>query len=173
MKKIIGIVLMIFLSNTLMAQNLSNLDTKYGIKKFKLESSFENYKSNLELELDGKVKYYRYVGSDIQTVLGQDIRKIILGFYKNKMYYIGIKLDDALPIYPDLIYDKLKDLFGYTDKSTNFKKGPLSYEWAYTWQTNKTYLSFDKQKATEFKNEEVSIWMISNVVDKQISSDDF
>ena len=33
------------------AQNLSNIDSKYGIKKFKLESSYDNYKSNLVLEI--------------------------------------------------------------------------------------------------------------------------
>ena len=173
MRKVIGVVLMVCLSNALIAQNLSNLDAKYGIKKFKLETSYENYKSNLELELDGKVKYYKYVGKDIQSVFGLRIRKIILGFYKNKLYYIGIELDDSIPIYPDFIYDELKKLFGDTEKLTNFKKGPFSYEWAYIWQTKKTYLCFDKLQATESENEKVSIWMISNVIDYQITSDDF
>ncbi len=173
MKKIIGFLLMFCISNIMNAQNLSNLDSKYGIKKFRLETPYENYKSKLELEIDGKVKYYKYVGTDIQSVFGKDIKKIVLGFYKNKIYYIGIELDNSLPIHPDLIYDELKKMFGNTEKSSNFQKGPLSYEWAYVWKSKKAYLSFDKQEATEFNNEKTSIWMISNIIGNQITSDDF
>ncbi|MBA7538573.1 hypothetical protein ES705_30850 [subsurface metagenome] len=172
-KKLLGILILVCLSNIIIAQNLSNLDSKYGIKKFKLESSYDNYKSSLELELDGKVKYYKYVGSDIQSVFGQDISKVILGFYKNKLYYVNLILDDSQPIYSDLVYDKLKQLFGSTEKATTFNKGPLSYDWAYFWQTKKTYLSFDKQLPNNQQAGRVTIWMISNVLDDQIAADDF
>jgi hypothetical protein len=41
------------------SQNLDNLDTKYGINKFKLDSAFDLYKN--ELEYEGTSKWLKIV----------------------------------------------------------------------------------------------------------------
>jgi hypothetical protein len=174
MKNLFGIFIMIFVTSIVTAQNLSNLDAKYGIKNFKLESSYDNYKSNLKLELDdGRVKYYNYVGTDVQSIFGHDIRKITLGFYKSKLYYIRLDLDDSKPVYSDLVYENLKQLFGSAERGYGIKKGPLKYDWVYVWQTQKTYLCFDKQLPNELQPGSIAIWMMSNILGNQIVIDDF
>lgn len=173
MKKTIIIITILCITNFVTSQSLQNLDIKYGINKFKLESSFSTYQANLIIELDGKVKYYKYISTDISSIFGSNINNIILGFYKNKLYYIQIELKEDKQLFVDLVYDKLEQLFGSTPVNTNIKKGPLTYQFAYVWQTDKTYLAFDRQLPNDLQNGRTAIWMKSNVLDNQIASDDF
>lgn len=152
------------------AQNLQNLDAKYGFNKFKLESSINLYKGYLTSlsKQDEKIKFYTYNKGDIKTIFDYEIEKIVLGYYKGKLYEISIQFKTTDWFHSDIIYDRLKMLFGSGEYSTNYNKGPLNYDWGYKWYTNKTYLSFDKQKT-----EPASIWMISTILDIQIANDEF
>lgn len=173
MKKSIIFLSILCITNLVTSQSLSNLDSKYGINKFKLESSFSTHQANLKLDLDGKVKYYKYIGTDIPSIFDCNINKIILGYYKNKLYFILFELKDDKQLFVDLVYDKLEQLFGPTSVNTNIKKGPLTYQFVYVWQTDKTYLSFDKQLPNDLQIGRTAIWMKSNVLDNQKASDDF
>lgn len=172
-KSLTLLTILSLIANMAVAQTLSNLDLKYGMNKFRLESSYSTYQANLKLTLDGKVKYYEYTGSDISSIFDCKIKKIILGFYKNKLYYIKFDLNEEYPLYVDLIYDKLEQLFGPTPINTDIKKGPLTYKFAYVWQTKKTYLSFDEKLPNDLQVGSTAIWMYSNILGNQIASNDF
>jgi len=173
MVKLTSIFLLFICAFSGISQDISNLDEKYGIKKFKLESNYSELQNSLELDIDGTVRYYKYIGGDVTSIFETKVKEIILGYYNNQLYYIGIILDDSSQIYPDIIYDKLKTLFGEGLMQTNYKKGPLTYKFGYAWETEKTYLAFNEQLPNEVQSGKTSIWMISNVLDKKMAEDDF
>jgi hypothetical protein len=55
----------IFLGLSVAGQGLKNLDTDFGIKKFKLESSFSLYKNDLEYYEINREDYYLIYGSTL------------------------------------------------------------------------------------------------------------
>ena len=161
------------LYSTIKAQNLANLDKKNGIRQFQLGSSFENHKEHLILEIDGKVKFYRFENNLNDVFLGHQVEKTILGFYQNKLYYIAFQFNTKKPIYTDLIYLDLEKLFGPTIEFTNVKAGPLKYDMVYEWKTEKITLRFDHQLANEYQAESYNLWMTSKLIEQKMIQDDF
>ena len=76
-------------TNLCFSQDKNNLDKKYGINKFKLESTTSLYKGFLRTKIfkQDKVKYFDYIGTDIKDLFGFKVKEVILGFYKDKLDY--------------------------------------------------------------------------------------
>ena len=175
MKQFIYFILLVLSSNFSSGQNRSNLDSKFGINKFKLESSYELYQSKLKYDFDGndKVKYYLYTGGDIRELFGTEVNRIGLGFYKGKLYTISYSFNPATEFHETIIFNKLKDLFGVPAIGNDNKVG-LDYQWAYIWQTNKTFLQHSKYSATSnYHANYLDIFMYSKKLKHQIDNDNF
>ncbi len=155
-------------------QDLSNLDIKFGINRFKLESSFELYKTKLTYKFDGneKVKYYYYSGKDITELFGVTIDRITLGFYNKKLYTISYFFKPITNLNEKVILSRLKDLFGTPDFSSG--ESDLPYQWGYSWETNKTFLQFSKYTATtNYQPNYLSVFIFSKKLKQQIDNDNF
>lgn len=171
-------LLVFLISFNLHSQDLTNLDKKMGFNKFKLESSFDIYKTNLKLKTvgDDKVKFYEYTGKDVPSIFGIFQDKVTLGFYNNKLYTISITFiyttqkDDAT------LQDKLKELFGYTKTSYDVKiSGSAEYEWALQWESKKVLLQLEKYQLGSSTSPPWSteIFMYSKKIRSEILNDSF
>jgi len=161
------------------SQNLENLDLKYGFNKFKLESSFQNYQEDLEYfkTLDNGVKLYRYTKRDINIFGFSDIQQINLGFYKNKLYTIDISMGVLTFLNDDEMYStifvKLVELFGSPNQTSpgDSEKG---LEDINQWVTKKTGLGLEKNLCSSIVRPcTVNIFLISQVIQRQINNDGF
>jgi len=157
-----------------LGQNLSNLDTKYGINQFKLESSFSKYQSQLKFQTeDNGVKFYSCKNVSSIRIFEEEVSDVTLGFYKNKLYTISVYLWTLLPERQMKVLSKLENLFGNAalgnDRSTSYK-----LEWAYVWQTPKTYLAYVKHPCnSKIKPCFANIYIISRKMETEIASDQF
>lgn len=140
-------------------QDLTNLDNKFGFKKFKLETPLNLYSKQLKFHLKGydNVMYYDYIGNDIGLVFGGIVKKINLGFYNQKLYTISIELitddNDDKRIQKELI-----NLFGYQKVSYSASSDDTKYDWVISWTTNKTHLQANKVSCTD-KYDPCSVWI--------------
>jgi len=156
------------------SQDLDNLDSKFGVNKFKLESDISLYKGNLAFDLKGddKVAYYMYKGNDFKSLFGVALSYCALGFYENKLYSISIQFGLLPKRDEDLLHYKLKELFGVPNFGIG--KTPINYLWHYKWETTKTYLGFEKlSEDSDYKPGHVSIFMLSSKMNSQINNDNF
>jgi hypothetical protein len=151
----------------LVQPNVPPLDTKNGINKFKLCSFYDIHKANLKEApnlKDVRIKWYTYVGIDVQTVFDYKIKQLNLGYYKNKLYKITVLFDEAQSIKTDDIKNKLILLFGDGKYLQNADaKNPAEKD---VWETSKVYLSF------EVNGKEISLNTYSKIMEKQIISDE-
>ena len=170
MKSNLFIILILFSINILNSQTLDDLDKKSSIKKFKLESKYEEYSKKLEFIFTSKkVKYYKYIENDIESIFGFEIKKIELGFYKNKLFFISFSIPEKYKSEESEIYNSLKTLFGETERLQNYGNGLLEYKWGYDWIAKKTYLKFEKP----IKEKKIKIWMMSLKIKNEMTNDDF
>lgn len=158
------------------SQDLSNLDKKMGFNKFKLESTFDVNKSNLKFRITGfdKVKYYDYTGNDLHLVFGVFVKRISLGFYKEKLYAICIdfistdKQDDAI------VEKKLIELFGHQKSIYNIDDGDYKYDWTTVWDATRVYMKLDKFScSSDVTPCDLSLFMISKKMKAEINNDSF
>lgn len=173
--KIILLFTSLFFSITFsFSQNLANLDSKYGINKFKLESSYDLYKKDLEYKsTNGNVKFYKVKEFLAYNILGKDAMEIGLAFYKNKLYSIGINLLTFKDKEYLEILAKLENLFGPASHGKTYD-GTFTYEWTYLWKTEKVYLGYTKMSwESKFNPGEESIYMISLKLKRQIENESF
>jgi hypothetical protein len=124
---------------------ISNLDTKYGLNKFKLEDSYIKYKNQTKLVEFGSTKKdtkeYDYTGKDIEKILDHSVRNIKLIFIKEKLSSIHVFFNNNLTDYQNnRIYEKLVALFG-TPSASN-PPGMYGSKFTYSWITYKTQLLF-------------------------------
>lgn len=183
-KGIILIIILFFFQLVTYSQNLENLDSKYRFNKFKLESTYQSYSKDLDFVLDDKstgVKFYNYTKKDISIFGFTDIKQLVLGFYKNKLYNISITLGPTSDENTyKIILSKLKELFGYPTLVTSGsdKYGNEDYrtymENVNQWVTNKTTLGLNKVKCNSIINPcSISIFLVSEKIGRQISNDGF
>lgn len=172
MKNIFFLFLLQVFCLPLFSQSIGNLDTKYGFNKFKFGSSTSLYKKDLVLIYNvnpqDNLKFYKYTGKDIRKVFEIFVDKIELGYYKDRLYHIGITFNTQNQYYKYQIYDKIKNLFGAGIYTTDYKIGSTKYSWGYHWKSKKVYLSFDQEKSGE-----TSLWLTSNIIEQQMNNDDF
>ena len=171
MKKCLLLFYICSICNFGFSQNLNKLDIKYGFNKFKLETSYNLLKSQLELfdNIDN-FKYCIYKGKDIESVFGVKVKKVTLTFYKNQLFQINIFFDEDVDkyLYKDYVVEKLMSLYGNCSRKTDYSTGPLEYEWGYSWKSSKAYLSFDHSK-----NGETQIWIMSLKMNEKYAQDEF
>lgn len=176
--KIHPLLLLIFLPTIGYSQNLNNLDEKYGFNKFKLESRYENFKSDLtylftdnEVYKDG-VKYYKYNKNDVSVFGNKFISEIGLGFYKGKLYTINIDMGMMTDTELSRIFSKFVDLFG--EPNVSMSEPNVDYELRRQWTTPKTLLGFERRgRKSNYKPSHVNIFLISHKLKKEISNDGF
>ncbi len=182
MKKLSSIIILVsfcaltIFSKSGIAQNIANLDLKYGIKKFKLGTSYELYKSQLLLIpyniKNANLKTYKYLGSDIPEIFGYEVKAITLIFYKNCLFEISIEYPLKYKEFEVSIANQLKILFGEWEYQNDIVKGYGTTKWSYYWQGKKTFLAFDYTTDKDVINT-MSIWMVSTLIQKQIANDQF
>ena len=178
-KRIVLIVFFLyFFNHATFSQDLSNLDMKFGFNKFKLESSYEMYKSKLtpRLTSSGKilkgydgVKYYDYTGEDIKLVFGAFVKIVNLGFFNNKLYTISVEFIATSDEDENRIKEGLKDLFGYQPISSDSK-----YDWALSWETDKTYLQVCKHSCLyKYDPCRVEMFLFSKKLRAEVNNNQF
>ncbi len=159
------------------AQTLSNLDTKYGILKFKLESPFEIHKSNLKADdvykSDEKLRSYTYTGIDIKEVLGYDVQTITLLYWNNKLYEVQIKYKESQLQFKSSILNKLELLFGKGQYFSDVTQEQFHTEWSYNWQAKKAFCRFEKVKWSTDNDYCMKLWIKSLKMEKEIAESEF
>jgi len=152
------------------SQNSSMLDQKFGINKFKLESNIENYINDLDYKsTDNNVKYYTYRNVSKIKILDENLNEIWLGFYKNKLYIVSVYLKNTDNNIQMEVLKKLENLFGPSIKGWDDNQ-----DWAYKWETKKTYLGYSKSSCmSKFMPCIAHIYMFSNKIKFQIENDSF
>lgn len=147
--KLFNFLLLFLFINNAFGQDLINLDRKMGFNKFRLETSFNNYKTNLKfLATDKqKVKHYEYIGKDITSIFGITHKSIILSFYNNSLYSISINFNYTTEQEDAILQKKLKELFGYTKTSYDAEsESGTESEYALMWKSSKVLLQLGKYK---------------------------
>ncbi len=173
-RSIFYLLFLLLATKALYCQNLDNLDKKFGINKFKLESDISLYKNNIVFDLKGddQVEYYKYSGEDFKSLFGVSISNCALGFYKKKLYSISINFGEISKFDQDIINYKLKSLFGLPDLGSG--NSPLNYQWFYFWKTSKTYLAFSKlSENSDYKPGTIDIFMFSRKLHEVINNANF
>lgn len=165
--------LILVVSISVSAQNLANLDKKYGINIFKLGTSFNTYSKDCTFDSSDSngVKYYTFnKWYSIKIFNFSATNDVHLGFYKDKLYTISIDLVVLDYDKFEQLHKKLNELFGYGIPA---KSDPI-YDDRYFWKTYKTFLGFEKYScSSSYKPCKTSIYIISNIIDEQIKSDGF
>lgn len=168
---------LLLFSVSVKSQDLNNLDRKFGFNKFKLESPFNLYQSQLKYLFTGndKVKYYEYSARDIGLIFDCIVEKVRLGFYNQKLYTISIDfivIDNSDEI---RIQKELKSLFGYQRTTYDTESSPgFRYEWAVAWKTEKTFLQASKFHCENIKNPcGVEIFLFSQKIRNEIQNNKF
>jgi len=154
-------------SQVVPAPNIQPLDAKNGINKFKLCSFLEIHKANLKETPnlnDARVKWYTYTGTDVPTVFEYKVKQLSLGYYKNKLYKISVQFDEKQDVKTDDIKNKLEMLFG-AGKDLLANKD-IKQNGKYAWEATKVYLCF------EYNEKEISLYMYSKILEKQIILDE-
>ncbi len=132
---------------------ISNLDSKYGVNKFKLEDSYLKYKNQTKLiEYSGvyvppkkDTKEYYYTGKDIDKILDYSVTNIRLIFIKDKLAAVDVTFDNNLSDYQNKkIYEKLENLFGAPTASN--PPGMYGAKFLHLWTSNKAQLLFTQQE---------------------------
>ncbi|WP_297510183.1 hypothetical protein [Flavobacterium sp.] len=176
MKKTILIIFTFLSSLTLFSQTNANLDKKNGFNKFKLGSNTELHKKNLKYFAKNKdnVTFYYYIGSDIQNVFNVKIDKILLGYYKNKLYTISIDFGVLNDSVSGKLIRELEKIFGDVEIETNEKSETFEYEWVAAWSTDNIHMQINKMSCSfEFKPCSVSIFLNSKKIEQEIQNDKF
>ncbi len=160
---------------TVSAQNLANLDSKYGINKFKLESELDLFENELEyIGTQNGIKLYNVKNLKSLNVLNKEVTEALLTFYKDKLHSISIVLKTSSKTEEFEVLRKLENLFGSAIKGEAEVNSPFSYEWAYLWETEKVYLGYNKMSyESEFKPGICTIYMISLKLQQQLENDFF
>lgn len=131
--------------------DISNLDTKYGLNKFKFEDPYSKYKNQTKLiEYSGvyvppkkNTKEFDYTGNDIDKILDHSVSRIRLIFIKEKLSSIDVTFDKNLNDYQNKrILEKLENLFGTPTVSN--EPGLYGLHFNYAWIAKKTQLSFSQ-----------------------------
>jgi hypothetical protein len=147
--------------------NIQPLDAKNGINKFKLCSFLEIHKVNLKETpnpSDTRVKWYTYTGTDVPTVFEYKVKQINLGYYKNKLFKITVQFDEKQDVKTDDIKNKLEMLFGVGKDL--LQNADAKQNGKYVWEAIKVYLCF------EYNEKEISLYMYSKILEKQIILDE-
>jgi hypothetical protein len=177
MKQITFSIFLVLFLYPSFSQTLANLDRKFGINKFKLESSIELYRSEITLQPydreDDKVHYYKYTGGNINELFDVEISEISLGFYKDKLLQISYVFNPTTDYHETIMYNKLKDLFG-TPAIWNHNKLSVKLQWGHLWVTNKTYLDYGKfDTLSDFKPNYLELYMYSKKLRQQSNNEEF
>lgn len=175
MKKVVILILISMIHTGTKSQDLDNLDKKMGFNKFRLESSYEVYKLKLTYDMTGsdKVNYYKYNDTDIFSVFGVIIDKIILGFYKDKLYTISIEFFDTDRDEIKL-QNELQDLFGRQGIQYNSNSGEFEYDWVMNWAAKNVYLQLGKLSCSgKIYPCKLELFMISKKIRAEIKNDSF
>lgn len=170
------VLIFLSLSITALCQDLSNLDNKMGFNKFKLESSYDLYKSQLNYRLTGqdKVIYYDYNGNDINSVFNVFVKRINLGFYKNMLYTISIDFITVDKEDETILQNELQELFGRQRISYNSSSSIGEYDWAMQWESKNVILQLDKISCNNNSNPcEVELFMLSKKLKIEIKNVSF
>lgn len=151
----------------------TSIDTKYGFNRFKLESSYELEKSNLEFIFQGKtdgVKYYKYKKSDVNDVFGEKFRELNLGYYKNQLYTINIDFGYLPKESESMIMVKMAEIFG----RPHILGTKTPYDNGYLWTGDKSVMQLGRYSNEYLKDPlGVELFMISKILDSKIKQDSF
>lgn len=144
MKKIVLSLTVFCITSIALFSQIENLDSKNGLFEFKFGSKLYQHQSKLNFVLKGDdgVDYYKYIGKEHRTVLGEQYDEIILGFYRNELYFINVTYRLGGTEFETYLLDKFEQLFG---KGQKLNVGE-SATWAYGWETLKNYAQLVKDE---------------------------
>lgn len=134
----------ILLALSAKGQGLKNLDADFGIKKFKLETSYSIYKNDLKyFDINSQgLEFYTYKKLDIKEVFGIPVKEIGLCFFNSKLYSISINFGVLSKNQSLTLIDNLKNKY---DLPHIIQPNDNERVYVAEWVTGKTYL-----QATEY-----------------------
>jgi hypothetical protein len=131
------LILLLVLSNLTFGQGLALLDSHNGFKNFKLESSFDNYKSVLKYTSEEKgIKSYDHISPSSITFQKSNPKVASFDFYNSQLYDIMLFFEDYEGMSYKRIIGELKILFG---EPTEVKKTLTGNIWV-AWEGQKVKL---------------------------------
>ena len=168
------LITIILLGLSVNGQGLKNLDTDFGIKKFKLETSYSTYKNDLEyFDINSQgLEFYTYKKLDIKEVFGIPIKEIGLCFLNNKLYSISINFGVLSKNQNLTLVNNLKNKYGLPHIiQPNNNERVFVAEWV----TGKTYLQateYDCLSSISSVNRcETELFMYSKNIKRKLPSD--
>ena len=112
MRPYILCMLFVVLSTTVYSQSASELDSKYGFKKFRFGMSPSQI-GNLTAYSAGKsfknVDIYKYSGGDISEIRGIRLQDITLYFYNQKLYRISVDFGSPIQLFSEIDYQIINE----------------------------------------------------------------
>lgn len=124
-------------SGFVFCQSTALLDSHNGFKNFKLESSYDNYKSGLKYSSEEKgVKSYDYISPSSITFQKSNPKTATFDFHNDQLYDIMLFFDDYEGMSYKRIIGELKILFG---EPTEVKKTLTGNLWV-AWEGQKVKL---------------------------------
>ena len=116
------------------------LDEEYGLGPFKFETPFASLETNLKgvLQISYGQNYYLYLGDDQDVFYGLKVRKVNIGFYKDKLNYIDYyfrKLDNLAFA---ALLEMVSQDYGIADKIIDPADDGIQE--SYRWKGERTYL---------------------------------
>lgn len=174
------ILIGLFTYQSLFSQDISKLDSKYGMNKFKLESSMNLYRSKLEFYEGENPKFYEYLGDDVKSMFELNLGKIYLGYFEEKLYQISFTFEDNY-FNKDVVVQKLESLFGDAivggRRTEEYGESKMVIEYSYVWDGEKTYLALEKTTFILRNGKVVEdlpvLWLISKDIRMKILNRDF
>lgn len=156
----------------LQAQDINNLDSKYGFNKFKLETPLSQLKSKCKyLSSFERADMYRYIGPKIRGVFGYfEVETLNLKFYKGKLMEIEINLGSLTSENTSYIDKELFILYGNPQRKLPSND---DMELAKVWVGNKSFLLFQKSRQRYSFPSEVKIIVASQKLMNEQKNDQF
>ncbi len=176
-KKLVLVIFCFALHIGAFGQNLSQLDLKYGLKKFKFSTSETLYKGLLKPSVDTynspHVRSYSYQGTDIGELFGNAIKSVTLNYYKNKLFSITLTFYEQ--IFTESEYEKvlysMQQAFG-TGKTVNVSDGAL-IGYGNKWIGKKEELELIRIRT--YKGENISggyVLAVEPIIQRQVLADE-
>lgn len=150
------------------------LDEKNGLFEFKFGSSYNQHKSKLQFDLQSEdgVKYYKYIGIDHPTILGEKYDNLIVGFYNDELYFVRASFSFGAREIEKHFIDKLEELFGEGE----YLNTQGSATWAYGWESSMNYMQVARDEYANLDPtnlHKIILMLYSKSIQKKILSSDF
>lgn len=165
--KTILFVIVLFIGYPALTQSITDLDDRYGIKRFDLGTPVTKYKNQMEFIGNNEgSSYYNYLRRGSETLFDFPIDNITLQFYSDRLYKIVLtffwgKTDNSKVI------SNLVDLFGTATENSSMDTPGGQLQQSLIWDGKKVRLALVYDETT------TRLTMYSKPIHLEILKEDF